>query len=365
MLDSIHFFYPNMFIRDTVRDCFKYMTCSPLRREKYSEILSRVHVNRPSFGSKQWQWFYYIVETFFQFNEVLPNPEQMDSQSNPPKPSYEKLEAAETFCNLSRPIYNAFKVFSDPCNETLNLHHFHAICRLKVALLGSSMKANINKVYDMKWMQVRFNELWKNWYPWLSLAVVLDPRYKIRFVDHFFKQAFGSDAKIYICEVRAKIYELFFRYSIYADQQRSEEVNNGISDLQFDAHGYCSIPMHDTSYEQSVHTEIGELIAYLEGDLIPQDVPFDILKWWKANASTYPTLANLARDILAIPVSTVSPESVFYETDERESLFNTKMSPQVVEALICTQDWIKSSGTIFHASRNSQHVLAYKEPVTN
>lgn len=108
--------------------------------------------------------------------------------------------------------------------------------------------------------------------------------------------------------MRAKIYGLFFRHSINADQQRGEQVDDCIRDSQLDAQGHGSVPVQGTSYniEQSVHQEIGELVAYLEGDLIPQNVPFDILKWWKENASTYPTLARMARDVLAIPGSTVS-----------------------------------------------------------
>lgn len=174
MLETVYF-GPTIFVHEVSRDWFKYMTCSPLRREKYNEILSQLHMNRPSFGSKQWT--YCNLEAVLQFNKILPNPEQMDSQSNPPKPSHEKLEAAENYCNLVRPIYHAFKVFSDPCNETLNLQHFHAICSWKMALLGSSVKADIDRVcYNIKRILEDFDKLWTNWYPWLSLAVVLDPR---------------------------------------------------------------------------------------------------------------------------------------------------------------------------------------------
>ena len=123
------------------------------------------------------------------------------------------------------------------------------------------------------------------------------------------------------------------------------------NDLQLDTHG--TIPVHDASQnyiEQAALEEPGEVIRYLEGELIPQNANFDILKWWKENASTYPALARLARDILAIPGSAVSAESAFDEADERASLFNRKLSPELVEALICTQDWIKSSGTYKHNS---------------
>jgi len=151
--------------------------------------------------------------------------------------------------------------------------------------------------------------------------------------------------------VRGKLYDLFFQYSCHVDRQNDESFDQRTNDLQLDTHG--SIPVHDVSQnyiEQAAHEELGEVIRYLEGELIPQNANFDILKWWKENASTYPALARLARDILAIPGSAVSAESAFDEADERASLFNRKLSPELVEALICTQDWIKSSGTYKHNS---------------
>ncbi|GAU34710.1 hypothetical protein TSUD_29520 [Trifolium subterraneum] len=38
---------------------------------------------------------------------------------------------------------------------------------------------------------------------------------------------------------------------------------------------------------------------------------FDLLNWWKVNSTKYPILGQMARDILAIPLSTVASESAF------------------------------------------------------
>ena len=38
---------------------------------------------------------------------------------------------------------------------------------------------------------------------------------------------------------------------------------------------------------------------------------FDILAWWKNQADEYPILSLLARDVLAMQVSTVASESAF------------------------------------------------------
>ena len=61
-----------------------------------------------------------------------------------------------------------------------------------------------------------------------------------------------------------------------------------------------------------------KLDNYLDDDVISSlnDINFDILTWWKNNAAIYPTLSRMARDILAIPISTISSELAF-STDSR------------------------------------------------
>ena len=49
-----------------------------------------------------------------------------------------------------------------------------------------------------------------------------------------------------------------------------------------------------------------ELDRYLMEDVEFLSVNFDILNWWKVNSSKFPILAKIARDVLAIPISTVA-----------------------------------------------------------
>ena len=62
---------------------------------------------------------------------------------------------------------------------------------------------------------------------------------------------------------------------------------------------------------QSSHTTVqgDELQRYLKDP--PAPVKADILDWWKGNESSYPTLATMARDFLAIPGSSVPSEQIF------------------------------------------------------
>ncbi|KAL6641579.1 hypothetical protein ACP70R_019760 [Stipagrostis hirtigluma subsp. patula] len=94
------------------------------------------------------------------------------------------------------------------------------------------------------------------------------------------------------------------------------------------------------SMRRGSNAEKSELDAYLEEKHVREDENFEILSWWKTNSNKYPVLSAMARDFLAIPVSTVSSESAFscggrILCDSRSSL-----TPKAVEALVCMKDWL-------------------------
>jgi len=74
------------------------------------------------------------------------------------------------------------------------------------------------------------------------------------------------------------------------------------------------------------------LLTWKEGDY------FDILSWWKTHSTKYPILCRLARDVLAIPASTVASESAFSAGGRVVDKYRSRLDPQVVEALICSKD---------------------------
>ena len=82
-----------------------------------------------------------------------------------------------------------------------------------------------------------------------------------------------------------------------------------------------------------------ELDFYLEEPLTPRTDNFDILVHWKA-ATRYPILALIARDIYAIPISTVASESVFSTGGRFISPHRNRLHPKILEALMCGRDWL-------------------------
>ena len=61
------------------------------------------------------------------------------------------------------------------------------------------------------------------------------------------------------------------------------------------------------------------------------------------NSSRYRVLSQIARDVLAIPVSTVAFKYAFSTRGCVLHSFRSSLSPNTVEALICTQNWLKDA----------------------
>jgi hypothetical protein len=57
-------------------------------------------------------------------------------------------------------------------------------------------------------------------------------------------------------------------------------------------------------------------------------------------------VARLARNVLAIPISTVASESVFSMGGRILDDFRTSLTPFMLQSIICIQDWLQRSTPI-------------------
>ena len=94
------------------------------------------------------------------------------------------------------------------------------------------------------------------------------------------------------------------------------------------------------STEFATSTQKSQLDLYLEEALLEANAKIDVLSFWKAHQYRYPELANMARDILSVPVSTVASESAFSTGGRVLDQYRSALKPNVVEALICCRDWL-------------------------
>jgi hypothetical protein len=181
--------------------------------------------------------------------------------------------------------------------------------------------------------------------------VVLDPRYKMRYVSFVLKRMYGETlASIIATRTLETLYALFEEYASAskASSVNSENVaSSSISIIQTDTNEdnmEVSV-MEFLEHLDNVDVEKkSELDKYLNEDL--EDVSkqdLDVLVWWKGNSVRMPTLSLMARDVLAIPVSTVASESAFSTGGRVLDPYRSSLTPRVVEGLLCTQDWLKNS----------------------
>ncbi|KAL2235955.1 UNVERIFIED_CONTAM: Zinc finger BED domain-containing protein RICESLEEPER 2 [Sesamum indicum] len=84
-----------------------------------------------------------------------------------------------------------------------------------------------------------------------------------------------------------------------------------------------------------------ELDSYLKEEIVTDGSPnFSIIEWWKVHTPRFPILARLARDVLAMPISTVVSESAFSTGGRIIDEFRLSLTPKMAQALICCQDWL-------------------------
>lgn len=94
--------------------------------------------------------------------------------------------------------------------------------------------------------------------------------------------------------------------------------------------------------EESSTSVRTELDLYLEEPTMPRTQELDIIHWWQYAGVKYPTLRNIARDIMAIPVTTVASESVFSTGERVINPHCSRLAPKIVEGLMCMQAWSRA-----------------------
>ena len=110
--------------------------------------------------------------------------------------------------------------------------------------------------------------------------------------------------------------------------------------------------MRDEDASEAQQINNNELLSYCLGSM--EDDGIDILEYWKRNAVAYPTLTMMARDVFAVPVSTVPSESCFSSANRILTDKRTRLGSKIFEQLVCLKDWID-------AENRTQHDIALEK----
>jgi hypothetical protein len=191
----------------------------------------------------------------------------------------------------------------------------------------------------IKKMQQKGRECWKLCFLHFCMPIVMDPSYSLKHVIEY-RLCFEADKDGFSDDVRGTLLGLFYEYSCqvegpsctYGSKTSKETVGNedginedDLSSADCDHYGdQCSQVRPMTELNQYLHQR-----SYCRGQT-------SVLQWWKEHKLTYPTIARMARDILAIP----------YKTDYEAPTTTARLAicesghKHWVEELVCAQDWL-------------------------
>ncbi|XP_037441200.1 zinc finger BED domain-containing protein RICESLEEPER 2-like [Triticum dicoccoides] len=201
---------------------------------------------------------------------------------------------------------------------------------------------------ELEKMQEKSKEQWKLCCLNICMPMIMDPSYRLKRIKsrlrsdagnyHLEKRSFEDDIEDYIEEVHAILLNLFCEYS---DQVEDTSCTSG-SKTRKRTLGEGRDTLMDyyqaAEYPYSERPMI-ELDQYMQEPGLSADES-SVLQWWKEHNLTYPTIARMARDILAVPLSVDC--SVAIKTARRTICESSSLWR---EEVVCVQDWLRSDGS--------------------
>ncbi|KAI3879842.1 hypothetical protein MKX03_000461 [Papaver bracteatum] len=211
-------------------------------------------------------------------------------------------------------------------------------------------------------MLEKFNKYWgayEKMNTLMFIAVLLDPREKMKGLNFILDtlDITGPALRKHLSTyVRTDFQELFEEYKcLYTNDENMSSATSagdnvtqysGVIDDEDSAYASLIAERAREDEEDDMAEGTTELELYLEEKREPRNSPtgvqFEILGWWRTNSTRYPVLSHMARDILAIPVSSVASESAFSTGRRVIDPYRSSLLPKTVEALICAQSWLRT-----------------------
>uniref|UniRef100_A0A803MY82 BED-type domain-containing protein n=1 Tax=Chenopodium quinoa TaxID=63459 RepID=A0A803MY82_CHEQI len=229
-------------------------------------------------------------------------------------------------------------------NKTLSAHILNLIVQDGLEVIGSGIERIRKCVVFWSSTQNRlqkFEDKARSSKVDCSKKLSLDyPRNKLECVEFCFNEIYGDEAHVEVDKIRSLLYDLLQEY-------------HG----KFETEDFVS-PTSSRTGKRPADFVTCDGDHYLEDDALPESSNFDVLNFLKTDLK-YPTLRKIAKDILAIPASTVASESAFSMGGRVVSPQRSTLHANTVEALMCMQNWLlgEYSGSSFDNAHTYATIL--------
>ncbi|XP_054781875.1 zinc finger BED domain-containing protein RICESLEEPER 2-like [Prosopis cineraria] len=175
----------------------------------------------------------------------------------------------------------------------------------------------------------------------------------VMFLSHFYEMTLRVSGAFYVTST-SLFYEIYIIYRLLDewtkcddfelssmafkmkekyDNDESENLAKQVKDVFIALyHEYKEHVSPSKQYEKE------QLMDEIQADFGDEDDP--AMKW-KLNGPRFPILSRLTSDVLTIPISIVASESTFSIGGCVLDAFRISLTPKVVQALICAEDWLR------------------------
>ncbi|XP_019196303.1 PREDICTED: zinc finger BED domain-containing protein RICESLEEPER 2-like [Ipomoea nil] len=377
----------NLVVQDGLKDCdssvkkvrevVRYVRNSPTRLKKFRDLADWLSIEQRSSlclnVPTRWNSTYLMLQSALTYQKVFESLESdcsFKSDLGNSIPDFMDWESVGNLVQLLKCFYDMTIRISGSLYVTSNTFFTEIsdlYCLLKgmvevggpVGVMGENMKAKFEKYWgDVEKMNLM-----------IFFANILDPRDKLEYMPTQFNHMYGEEkGQPFYDKVVAGLAELFDDYSTSA----SSSVPSVPVSVQPTSASSVSVgkPQHFLKSQiKKQRLESGgkkqtELDMYLSEGIVEEEESFDILGWWKINSARFPVLSKLARDVLAIPISTVASESAFSTSGRVLDPFRSSLTPKIVEALVCTQDWLRKQNTPLCIEENLEELERFEKELS-
>lgn len=329
-----------------VRDSVSFWSLTPKRAQDFRLVARQLSVDCEKElvldCKTRWNSVYIMLSVALEYKDVFTRLSKKE-RHYVSAPSEDEWRMALLVCEKLKLFYRVTGQFSGTKYPTSNLF-FPLMCDMKVSIMRWLDDPDVVIRNMASCMLTKLDKYWAIIHDVMSVAIVLDPRHKLKLIHYFFPKIYGANAKDEIMRVRSLCSDLFEEYRRKYDQIKGKgqscttqsDLGSSLDADEAWVMEYATIRTEDDVLEAT------ELDQYLTEKLLPFDQKnFDILVWWGSNGSKFPVLQRIARDILAIPISTVASESAFSMSGNKITKQRSRLKAQTVTALMCTQSWLK------------------------
>ncbi|KAF0921598.1 hypothetical protein E2562_009790 [Oryza meyeriana var. granulata] len=326
-----------------IRESVAFWTATPKRVEKFEEIAKYVKVptdNKLGLDCKtRWNSTYKMLDVALPYEPAFNRAIRVEKL-------YDCAPSKEEWA-FAREVVGRLKMFDDitvlfsGTNYVIANVQLFKICEAKTKIKKWS-ECGISIIEQMSTKMIeKFDKYWKDIQGPMGIATVLDPRFKIEFLLGFFECLFGhtcEDCRQKVEDVKTSLCDLMKEYQLEDDEDNTE---SSVPSLV--SSGFLSIISARVANRRPMVARFRtEIDRYLDDEYVPVETKnFKILDWWKVARTLYSTLTKIARDIFTIPVSTVASESAFSTNGRVLSKHRRRLTPEILEALMCSQDWMR------------------------